>query len=156
MECMYITVIGRKQRDLMEVIREHSEMLPPEEVEQIHRQLTLPSVPHKHHPSDLSAHPYQHSSYQLPPQYDKQSPSKQMIDSSNVRVNNKSPYTIPPLAPYFSRKASNSSGDDSGSSSSSSSSSGNSNSNFHLGRITSYPFPMDSRNGVHNASLSNP
>ena len=154
-----VTVIGRKQRDLMEVIREQTEMLPPEEVEQIHRQLTLPSVPHKYHPSN------QHSSYQVPHQYDKQSPtSTKMFDNSNIGKKNKSPsYTIPPMKPYFTRDGDgscSSSGNDiasgrfSSSSSSSSSSSGNgkgivSNSNVHLGRNLPYPFSTtDSRHNM--------
>ena len=162
---------GRKQRDLMEVMREHSEMLPPEEVEQIQRQLALPSVPHKTHPTDLSPHPhqypYQHPLQQPPAQFSKQTPPKLIFESSGnggsgsgSRNLSKSPYIIPPLAPYFSRNG-NGSADKSAPAAAGSncnSSGGNSahgndvlsNSNFHLGRILSYPFPVDSHSSVFN------
>ena len=44
---------ARKQRDLMEVVREQSELLAPEEAEQLKQQLTLPSVPNKQHPNEF-------------------------------------------------------------------------------------------------------
>ena len=120
--------IGRKQRDVFDVLQEQSKMLLPEQVEQFQRHMVLPSYPNKQYPADLSAHPHQ-----LPHPNGKQ-PTPQLI--YNSRNSSNSTYKIPPLAAYFSRADS--------------SRQYGSNSSLFMGQTILYPFPKDSHSSVHN------